>query len=155
MDVEVIETVKLVFYLKSINPNSSMGIPGILRPYPGCELYFKCKKLGFKEPKTLEKWANKNLEFEISTDPKEMPYITDPFWLVHFLNLVSIIIMLKDKEDKKFLFKLLESLLIFRFNTISKDKVNFDLKFLLKFRKFLNKYHDLKSNIKSILSKGK
>lgn len=148
---EVIETVKLIFYLKSTFPYSCIGFPGILRPYPGCELYLQCKKLGFKEPNSMEEWANKKIEFE--ENPKEMPYVTDPCWLLPFLNFVSIISLVQERKEKKFFLNLLSRLLIFRFNMINKNCVGWDLKFLLKFRKFLYHHQSLKSKIRYLLVK--
>jgi radical SAM superfamily enzyme YgiQ (UPF0313 family) len=51
------KTVALIKKLKEIDEKTIIIGPQIFRPYPGCELFQECSKMGFKEPSSLEEWA--------------------------------------------------------------------------------------------------
>jgi len=67
-------TFSLIIKLYKIYPKIRVIVPGLFRPYPGGELYGKCIKLGFKEPKSLNEWGEVNLDRD---DIKILPWIKD------------------------------------------------------------------------------
>ncbi len=75
---DVVETFQLVKKMKKISNEIGFLGPQIFRPYPGCELYNECKKLGFNEPKDLESWTNINKVSQFYVDTNELPWIKDP-----------------------------------------------------------------------------
>jgi len=54
---EILQTIKFTQKIKKIDPLGTM-IFNTFRPQPGCELYKESLKLGLKDPKKLEDWAN-------------------------------------------------------------------------------------------------
>ena len=58
---DVFMTLDLIDKLRKINPDTQVNGFFAFTIYPGDPLVEDCKKLGYKEPKTLEGWANHNL----------------------------------------------------------------------------------------------
>ena len=58
---DVFKTLNLIDKLKKINPDTQVNGIFAFTIYPGDPLVEDCKKLGYKEPKSLEGWANHNL----------------------------------------------------------------------------------------------
>jgi len=58
---DMLKTLSLIRQIKKICPKANILGPQLYRPYPGSELYDLCKKLGFKEPRSLREWADENL----------------------------------------------------------------------------------------------
>jgi len=81
---EVMETGRLILKLKEISPNGMFFSPGVLRPYPGTEMYAMCKEYGFKEPQTLREWASQKEGNWFFVETKDLPWLTDPQWLENF-----------------------------------------------------------------------
>ena len=55
---EMMETLALIDRLVKLSPAIQILGPQAFRPYPGSELYDECVASGWKEPKTLEEWAD-------------------------------------------------------------------------------------------------
>ena len=98
---EVIQTGKLILKLKEISPHGLFFSPGILRPYPGTELYDVCLKYGYKEPKTLREWANKEYQIGLFVEPHDLPWIKDPDWLLNFQVYFYILTVMKTHQLTK------------------------------------------------------
>jgi radical SAM superfamily enzyme YgiQ (UPF0313 family) len=81
---EVKATGKLILKLKSIYPKGIFYSPGLLRPYPGAELYQECLTYGFYEPKTLREWSNRNFNFGLYMSAKELKWIKYPNWIRNY-----------------------------------------------------------------------
>ncbi len=81
---EVMETGRLILKLKEISPNGMFFSPGVLRPYPGTEMYAMCREYGFKEPQTLREWAEQKEGNWFFVETKDLPWIKDPQWLENF-----------------------------------------------------------------------
>ncbi len=81
---EVKATGKLILTLKKIHPKGIYYSPGLLRPYPGAELYKECVSLGFEEPKTLREWAGKNFDIGLYVRHKDLKWIKYPRWLMSY-----------------------------------------------------------------------
>lgn len=73
---EVKETIKLIKKVVDICPATIISGPQPYRPYPNTELYYKVIELGYKEPKSLEEWAEKSNEGFLSEDV--LPYVSNP-----------------------------------------------------------------------------
>ncbi|MBI4017069.1 MAG: B12-binding domain-containing radical SAM protein [Candidatus Aenigmarchaeota archaeon] len=81
---EVLATGRLILKLKEISPNGMFFSPGVLRPYPGTEMYAMCKEYGFKEPNTLREWASQKEGNWFFVETKDLPWIKEPEWLENF-----------------------------------------------------------------------
>lgn len=81
---EVISTGRLILKLKKISPRGMFFSPGVLRPYPGTEMYALCKEYGFKEPSSLREWAEQKEGNWFFVETKDLPWIEDPQWLENF-----------------------------------------------------------------------
>jgi len=55
---EMMETLNLIDKLIKLSPKIQILGPQAFRPYPGSELYDECVDSGWKEPQTLEEWAD-------------------------------------------------------------------------------------------------
>ena len=55
---EMMETLALIDRVVKLSPEIQILGPQAFRPYPGSELYDECVASGWKEPKTLEAWAD-------------------------------------------------------------------------------------------------
>lgn len=97
---EMMETFRFMFRLRKINPHIVFYGPGIFRPYPGGELYDKCKELGFEEPKDLEGWARKGLD-ENYLNIKKLLWIDDP----DLIKDLPYYFMLADAADNPYIKK--------------------------------------------------
>jgi radical SAM superfamily enzyme YgiQ (UPF0313 family) len=78
-DIE--QTIALIIKLHEVNPDAILGVPGIFRPYPGTELYDKCKELGFKEPSTLRQWAEYDFgdpSNNLFVKAEDLPWVKNP-----------------------------------------------------------------------------
>lgn len=82
-DVE--KTVSLIMRLHQVNPDAVLGVPGIFRPYPGTELYERCKELGFTEPAGLRQWAKYDFGDTTASNlfikASDLPWISNPRYL--------------------------------------------------------------------------
>jgi len=58
---EVFETLNFIDYLVKINPETEIAGIFLLTPWPGTDTFTEFKKIGLKEPKTLEEWGHFNL----------------------------------------------------------------------------------------------
>lgn len=88
---DLLKTVRLIKQLKKENRKFLSVGPMILQPYPGCEIYQECLRRGYREPQSLEEWAN--IDFESSqftgfTSIKSMPWIKNPE-MVTLINFYS------------------------------------------------------------------
>ena len=81
---EVMQTGRLILKLKDISPNGMFFSPGVLRPYPGTEMYAMCKEYGFKEPGSLREWASQKEGNWFFVETKDLPWIKYPGWLENF-----------------------------------------------------------------------
>ncbi|MDD2753546.1 MAG: radical SAM protein [Candidatus Portnoybacteria bacterium] len=54
---EMMETLNLIDKLIKLSPKIQILGPQAFRPYPGSELYDECVASGWKEPQSLEEWA--------------------------------------------------------------------------------------------------
>lgn len=59
-DEDLKKTIALLKRVTKICPSCSIHGPRPFDPYPNSKLYFEAVKLGFKEPRTLEEWAEKS-----------------------------------------------------------------------------------------------
>lgn len=139
---EVIETGKLILKLKEISPNGLFFSPGILRPYPGTELYDACLKYGYKEPRTLREWANKEYQIGLFVEPHDLPWIKDPDWLLNFQVYFYILTVMKTHEltNKKLspAWKLFGKIAEYRLNK-NFWKFSLEPKLLINAKKFLDR----------------
>lgn len=67
---DIKKTINLIFQLKKENKNAASSAVNIYTPYPGTEMYEEVKRLGFKEPKNLDEWAEHSFE---SVKPTWLP----------------------------------------------------------------------------------
>jgi magnesium-protoporphyrin IX monomethyl ester (oxidative) cyclase len=115
---EVLMTGELILTLKKIYPKGIYYSPGILRPYPGAELYRECLTYGFVEPKTLREWASKDFNFGLYMSPKELPWIKYPNWLRNYqiyLHLATLRMTSKYmKKPQSLPYKIFGELSLFR-----------------------------------------
>ena len=96
---EVLETAKMILRLKKISPNGLFYSPGLLRPYPGTEMYDICREYGeYDEPKTLREWANKKIDIGLFATPHDLKWIKDPDWLLNFQVYFYIVTVMKSHE---------------------------------------------------------
>lgn len=54
---EMMETLDLIDKLVKLSPKIQILGPQAFRPYPGSELYDECVRSGWREPQSLEEWA--------------------------------------------------------------------------------------------------
>jgi radical SAM superfamily enzyme YgiQ (UPF0313 family) len=80
---DIKKTLSLIWKLHKIDNNFSLSAPGIYRPYPGGELYEEAKRLGFKEPKSLQEWGSSDL-YAGYLDSKSLPWLKKPGILQDF-----------------------------------------------------------------------
>src|SRR3989344_3637597 len=117
---EVKDTLRLIIKLEKIAPRGIFYAPAILRPYPGTELYQECRKAGFKEAKSLREWTEKKLEFDLDTNPKEVPWVKNADKVIELLTYLRIKQSLRKKVIRKKkgwqLFNIFEKFVDFRFN---------------------------------------
>jgi len=96
---EVLDTAKLILTLKEISPNGLFFSPGLLRPYPGTEMYELCKRYGgYEEPQTLREWANRKIDVGLFANPTDLKWVKYPTWLRNFQVYFYIITVLKTHE---------------------------------------------------------
>jgi radical SAM superfamily enzyme YgiQ (UPF0313 family) len=151
---DVIKTAKLILKLKGISPSGLFFSPGLLRPYPGAELYEECVAKGFKAPKTLREWANKRIDVGLYVAPEDLPWIRNPKWVLNFQVYFYILLVLKSHELTKtkisFVWKLFAKIAEFR---LKHDLWLFSIEppLLIKSKKFLNKGSTLAEFTKKIL----
>ena len=75
---DIKKTVLLIDKLTEVSKKVGILGPQILRPYPGCELYQLCLKLGLKEPHSLEEWVEIDKTALYYLNVKKMPWIKHP-----------------------------------------------------------------------------
>lgn len=71
---EVKKTFSLIWRLEEMDPEVVLLSPGTYRPYPGGELYNKCKELGLTEPQDLEGWKGPD-SLGGYLDLKDLPWV--------------------------------------------------------------------------------
>lgn len=123
---EVMQTGHLVLRLKKIHPQGIYYSPGLLRPYPGAELYDECLTYGLTEPKSLRDWSRKNFDFGMYMHHTDLKWITHPRWLTNYqiyLHLASLRLSAKLLKKK-------QSLPYYLFGTISLWRVEHDFLYL-------------------------
>ena len=81
--VEIKQTFSFMAQLQQMNPNVFFPTPGIFRPYPGGELYERCKQLGLNEPATLQGWTTKRFYYGY-LEVDSLPWISNPKLLEDF-----------------------------------------------------------------------
>ena len=115
---EVKATGNLILKLKEIHPKGVYYSPGLLRPYPGAELYQECVTYGFKEPKSLREWGSKDFNFGMYMGHKELPWVKYPNWLRNYqiyLHLATLTISAKTLKKKQSLpYKIFGEISLFR-----------------------------------------
>jgi len=89
---EQMETLKLIWKILEIAPETFINGPAMYRPYPGGELYDKCvREYGLKMPKTLKEWSH--LEMIGGTKPpwvKRMYFVQNLWTHVTFARLSNL-----------------------------------------------------------------
>lgn len=80
---DIKQTLHLIWKLHQINPRNPMTSPGVFRPYPGGELYEKCKELGFDESPSLRAWGERNL-YAGYLDASTLPWLENPRLIMDF-----------------------------------------------------------------------
>jgi len=73
---DMLETLKLIKKIITINPKAYIIGPQVYRPYPGCSLYNEVAGM-FKAPSTLREWAETKI-FEGYTSTDTLPWIQEP-----------------------------------------------------------------------------
>jgi len=66
---DMYQSVDMILRLMEDNPNASFSGMNQFIPFPGSELYEKCKEFGYKEPDTLEEWAKIDTHYHRGTSP--------------------------------------------------------------------------------------
>lgn len=116
---EVKDTIRMIIKLEEIAPKGIFYAPAILRPYPGTELYSKCKEAGFKEARSVREWTEKKLEFDLDCDPKEVPWVDNASKVIELLAYLRIKQSLRRKTMRKErlwqVYGIAEKLIDFRF----------------------------------------
>jgi radical SAM superfamily enzyme YgiQ (UPF0313 family) len=75
---DVKKTVNLIGELVKTNPKTEIIGPQPFRPYPGSQLYEECIKAGWKEPASLQEWAEL-MEHEWNFLPlSAFPWVENP-----------------------------------------------------------------------------
>ncbi len=82
---EMIETVKLIKKIKKIDSSSFIIGPQPYRPYPGGEMFDQAASLGWKEPQSLEGWAETYSEMVFAPTSKLFPWVEDPVFVDNLL----------------------------------------------------------------------
>ena len=82
---EMIKTIKLIKKIKKLDPISFIIGPQPYRPYPGGEMFDHALSLGWKEPQTLEGWADNYSEMVFAPTSKMFPWIEDPVFVDNLL----------------------------------------------------------------------
>lgn len=82
---EMIQTIKLIKKIKKIDSNSFIIGPQPYRPYPGGEMFEHAVKLGWKEPQTLDGWAENYSEMVFAPTSKLFPWVEDPVFVDNLL----------------------------------------------------------------------
>lgn len=75
---EIKETFVLMEKLTEINSNLYYYGPNIFRPYPGSPLHRMCLDLGFREPQSLEEWADDSKAATGFVDVEKCVWFSDP-----------------------------------------------------------------------------
>lgn len=153
---EVLESAKMILRLKHISPNGLFYSPGLLRPYPGTEMYEICKEYGeYDEPKTLREWANKKIDIGLFATPHDLKWIKDPDWLLNFQVYFYIVTVMKTHEltGEKLspAWKLFAKIAEKRINS-NYWKFGVEPKMLITAKKFLDKNNKPAKMVKKVLS---
>jgi len=153
---EMITTAKLILKLKDMSPNGLFYSPGLLRPYPGTEIYEYAKQYGgFDEPKSLREWANKEIDVGLFVNPRDLRWIKDPEWLLNFQVYFYVLTVMKTHElMKKHLspaWKLAGKISEFRLKH-NFWKFSLEPRMMIEIKKFLDKNSTVAQFIKKTLS---
>jgi radical SAM superfamily enzyme YgiQ (UPF0313 family) len=102
--------------INAVCPSALHTTNWIFRPFPGGDLYEKCKQLGLHEPSTVEEWSQLGVDEERNTGfypVSELPWIEDGGF-VEFLSVFSgwiISSMSKQQRFRGFLLSIMVRLL--------------------------------------------
>lgn len=72
------QTITLIDALVKISPSIQILGPQAFRPYPGSKLYDDCLASGWKEPESLEEWAQVMQDQLNYLSPKQFPWLSNP-----------------------------------------------------------------------------
>ena len=152
----MVATAKLILKLKQISPNGLFYSPGLLRPYPGTEIYEYAKQYGgFDEPKTLREWADKEIDVGLFVNPSDLRWIKDPEWLLNFQVYFYVLTVMKThqlaKKHLSLAWKLAGKISEFRLNH-NFWKFGVEPKMMIAVKKFLDKNSAIAQVMKKTLS---
>ncbi|MDE3090458.1 MAG: B12-binding domain-containing radical SAM protein [Chloroflexota bacterium] len=88
--------------LTTICPTAVQYTNWIFRPFPGGDLYAKCKALGLHEPASVEEWAHLGVDRERNTGffaASDLPWVED-VGFVEFLSVFTPLIRIPSKTGK-------------------------------------------------------
>jgi radical SAM superfamily enzyme YgiQ (UPF0313 family) len=93
---DMVATLRHIAAIKKANADAWVVGPQIFRPYPGSEMYNSLKeKYGYREPETLEGWANKSnskdIMFSDYVNLDELPWIKDKDFVEGLLLYMSML----------------------------------------------------------------
>ena len=151
---EILQTGKLILRLKEISPKGMFFSPGVLRPYPGTEMYALCKEYGFREPGTLREWANQKEGNWFFVETKDLPWIKDPQWLENFQIYFYILTIYKThqilKQSMPLPMRVMGAIAAWRFEH---DQWRFSIEpgILLKLKKFLDSNNPVSLMLRKIV----
>jgi anaerobic magnesium-protoporphyrin IX monomethyl ester cyclase len=66
---DMYQSVDLILRMMEDNPNASFSGMNQFIPFPGSELYEKCKEFGYREPDNLEEWAKVDTHYHRGVSP--------------------------------------------------------------------------------------
>ena len=66
----------LIKEIIKVNPTTMMSGPAPFRIYPNSELYYEAVKQGYKEPSSLQEWADRSSEGWLSEEV--LPWVKNP-----------------------------------------------------------------------------
>jgi len=137
---DIMMSLNLIDKLKKICPDARINGPQILRVYPSGELYDQCKKLGWKEPKTLKEWKDEVIKDMAYVTARDLPWVKNSDLLDAVCNTSfsnkSLNVLIRNKKP---LLKLL-SLMVFIDSKIRWKSRFFGLPFDIKLIQKLRRY---------------
>ncbi len=153
---EMVATAKLILKLKEISPNGLFYSPGLLRPYPGTEIYEYAKQYGgFDEPRTLREWAEKEIDVGLFVNPRDLRWVKDPEWVLNFQVYFYVLTVMKThqltKQKLSPAWKLAGKISEFRLNH-NFWSLGIEPKMMIGIKKFLDKNSVMAKAVKKTLS---
>jgi radical SAM superfamily enzyme YgiQ (UPF0313 family) len=100
--VETRANLDLMNRLTTICPTAVQYTNWIFRPFPGGDLYDKCKQLGLHEPASVEEWTHLGVDRERNTGffpASDLPWVED-VGFVEFLSVFTPLIRIPSKAGK-------------------------------------------------------